>query len=350
MRKILLGLLGLLYLADAILLFYSTTSGPFPSVVPLGTPTAYRNIYVHVPISISTYLAFTLGFLGALAYLTKGQDKFERLAHVSIISGIILGASTLVTGMIWARESWGAAWNWDPRETGILFMWLAFLVYLAIRSSVTDPDVRPKISMAFAVAAYSTIPLSFVIPYVMPSLHPTAPQTSMFLKSGLTKALFSARMAVVNLGVLALIVLAWRKKVEKVRYLAIPLLTASLAVLALQLPANLASSSPSSGEFKAVVMEGNYNGSFHLKVLAGGKVYELIYDGEPPVKPVKVEFQGKEFLTLEKHWVLVKGVVRDSLIEASSLKLINYWGVSINALIYALTVLSLLVMAEREGS
>jgi len=272
------------------------------------------------------------------------------LAHVSIIFGIILGASTLVTGMIWARESWGAAWNWDPRETGILFMWLAFLVYLAIRSSVTDPDVRPKVSMSFAVAAYSTIPLSFVIPYVMPSLHPTAPQTSMFLRSGLTKMLFSARMAVVNLGVLSLIILTWRKKVKRIKYLAVPILAASLVVLALQLPANLASGSPSSGEFKAVVMEGSYNGSFHLKVLVGGKVYELIYEGEPPVKPVKVKFQGKEFLTLEKHWVLVKGDVEGSLIKASSLKLINYWGVSINALIYALTVLSLLMVAEREGS
>jgi len=210
--------------------------------------------------------------------------------------------------------------------------------------------VRPRVSMAFAVAAYSTIPLSFIIPYVMPSLHPTAPQTSMFLKSGLTKTLFTSRMAVVNLGVLLLILMTWRRKSKGIRYLSIPLLVASLAVLALQLPANMAPSDPSSGEFKALVIRGSYNGTFDLEVMVGGKTYRLIYEGEPPVRPVKVSFQGKEFLTLEKHWVLVRGEVTDSLIRASSLKLINYWGVSVNALIYALTVLSLLMVAEREGS
>ncbi len=348
MRRIPLAF-AVLSIVDAVTLFISVTEGPFPSIVPLGNPTAYRNLYIHVPISMSTYLLFTLGFLWALLYLIRQREDHEKLAHSFIIAGLIMGFSTLVTGMIWASESWGSPWNWDPRETGVLFMFLAFLIYLAVRSSVKDPDVRPRISMTFAVAAYSTIPLSFVVPYLIPSLHPTAPETGMFVKGGLTSILFSGRILIVALMSVFLAWMLYKGGSRKITYFTISILIAAVTITALQLPPNMAPTHIDPTGFKVQVIGGDYaNSTLQLEVRVGGDLMKLIYKGEPPIHPIVVRVGGSERLTLEKHWLLVRGEVRDSLIEASSLNLIPYWGNSINSLIYAFTVITLAYMCSRE--
>lgn len=347
MRRSLLTLAAL-SVVDAITLYISQSIGPFPSIVPLGNPTAYRNLYVHVPISVATYLLFTIAFLFALAFLLKRYSRLEDLAHSFILAGLVMGFATLVTGIIWAQESWGAAWNWDPRETGVLFMFLAFLVYLAIRSSVNDPDVRPKVSMAFAVAAYSTIPLSFLVPYLMPSLHPTIPETSMFLRGGLAPAIFGGRVVLVSAEAVLLTLLIRSKRSRKTLLAVSPVLFAAIFLLALQLPPNLVGERPD-GAFKVQVVSGNLSeGILELKVKASGVTYNLFYAGKPPINPLFVTFEGEKKLTLEKHWLLVEGKVRGNLIEASIIRLIPYWGNPVNSLMYALTLMFLAYLSGRE--
>lgn len=346
--RISLLVLAILSLVDAITLLVSQLIGPFPSVVPLGNPTAYRNIYVHVPISIATYLLFTIGFIFALAFLLKRDNRLEELAHSFILAGLVMGFATLVTGMIWASESWGAAWNWDPRETGVLFMFLSFLVYLAVRSSVKDPDMRPKVSMAFAVAAYATIPLSFLVPYLMPSLHPTIPETSMFVKAGLTSAIFGIRVVLVSAEVVLLALLIRSRKSRKAPVIVSPVLLAAILLLALQLPPNMVGERPDNA-FKVQVVSGNLsNGILELKVRTSTGTYHLLYTGKPPINPLFVTIKGEKKLTLEKHWLLVRGKVRGNSIEASDIRLIPYWGNPFNSLIYALTLISLAYLAGRE--
>ncbi len=345
MRK-LVAALAVTSLVDAATLWVSQVSGPFPSVVPLGNPTAYRNLYVHVPISVSTYLLFTSGFLLALAYLLRGSSWMEAAAHSFIVAGLVMGFSTLVTGMIWASESWGSPWNWDPRETGVLFMFLAFLVYLAVRSSIKDPDVRPKVSMAFAVAAYATIPLSFVVPYLMPSLHPTMPETSMFVRGGLTPLIFGGRILLVSLEAILLALLMRSGGAGRAKLAVIPVVLVALLLVATQIPPNLAGGT--GGTFKVQVISGTVvNGTLHLEVRSSQGKYELLYDGKPPINPLFVSFGGEKRLTLEKHWLLVEGRVKDGKIVASSLRLIPYWGNAVNSLIYALTLLTLAYLAGR---
>ncbi len=346
MRKSVVAL-AVISLVDAVTLWISQVLGPFPSVVPLGNPTAYRNLYVHVPISVSTYFLFTLGFLLALAYLLKGRSWMEETAHSFIVAGLVMGFSTLVTGMVWASESWGSPWNWDPRETGVLFMFLAFLVYLAVRSSIKDPDIKPRISMAFAVAAYATIPLSFLVPYLMPSLHPIMPETSMFIKGGLTPLIFGGRIILVLLEGVLLALLMRSGGVRSAKLAVIPVVLLAVLLVAMQLPPNLAGSA--SGAFKVQVISGNMeNGTLYLRVRSSQGSYNLIYRGKPPINPLFVVFRGERKLTLEKHWLLVEGRVEDSTIVASKLKLIPYWGNSVNSLIYGLTLFTLAYLAGRE--
>ena len=39
----------------------------------------------------------------------------------------------IFSGGIWANESWGRYWGWDPKETWALITWLVFASYLHAR-------------------------------------------------------------------------------------------------------------------------------------------------------------------------------------------------------------------------
>lgn len=46
--------------------------------------------------------------------------------HIALTLGILAGA-------VWANESWGSYWSWDPKETWSLITWLVFTAYLHAR-------------------------------------------------------------------------------------------------------------------------------------------------------------------------------------------------------------------------
>jgi len=47
--------------------------------------------------------------------------------------GFIFWAIAMLSGSIWAYQSWGRFWGWDPIETWSLITWLFFGVYLHLR-------------------------------------------------------------------------------------------------------------------------------------------------------------------------------------------------------------------------
>ncbi len=165
--------LAILVVVDALLAVHVVQRAPFPLRVPLGSPTAYLNVYLHVPIAWTSYVMFTISFILAIILLAKGRDDLDPYVYSFAFLGLIFAAATLVTGSAWASESWGTPWNWDPRETAVLLLFLAYIVYFAIRHSIADPERAVRLSAVYAVAAYSLVPISFIAPRIMESLHPT---------------------------------------------------------------------------------------------------------------------------------------------------------------------------------
>jgi ABC-type transport system involved in cytochrome c biogenesis permease subunit len=85
----------------------------------------------------STYLA---GFLGIVfivrGVLTKGLSREETLNLSRMIYGIIAFATLFsfvgtILGGIWADQSWGRFWGWDPKENGALLivLWNALVLH-----------------------------------------------------------------------------------------------------------------------------------------------------------------------------------------------------------------------------
>ena len=41
----------------------------------------------------------------------------------------------LLPGAVWANQTWGSYWSWDPKETWALITWFIFAIYFHTRLS-----------------------------------------------------------------------------------------------------------------------------------------------------------------------------------------------------------------------
>lgn len=75
----------------------------------------------------------------------------------------------LITGAVWANESWGRYWGWDPKEVGALVSWAAYAGYLHTRIS---HGWRGRRSAYFAVLGFILIIFTWLgVSFLLPGLH-----------------------------------------------------------------------------------------------------------------------------------------------------------------------------------
>ncbi len=232
-------LLSLLFLVDAAVSIAAVLWAPYPARVPLGSPAAYLNIYIHVPVAMVSYILYAGAFASAILYLKRRAARYDRLTYSFTLIATLYAAYTLVSGSLWAAESWGTAWNWDPRETGVLLLFLAYLAYFAVRHSITDPDRAPVVASVYAIAAFSMVPISYLAPRIAASsLHPTKALLQGFMEQATVRAFFYTKLVTVLLIGLTAALLAervvagWRPPRRLARLLAGSTLAAALALVA----------------------------------------------------------------------------------------------------------------------
>lgn len=132
-----------------------------------------RNLYFHVPMWWTMMLLFLVSMINSISYLAKGKLKTDLHAVEFVNTGIVFGIAGLLTGMIWAKHTWGAYWSSDPIQNGSAITMLLYFAYLILRNSIEDMEKRAKISAVFNIIAFfAMIPLIWVIPRVADSLHP----------------------------------------------------------------------------------------------------------------------------------------------------------------------------------
>ncbi len=57
----------------------------------------------------------------------------DNLSYRTIGIGFCFLTLGILSGAVWANETWGNYWSWDPKETWALITWLTFASYLHIR-------------------------------------------------------------------------------------------------------------------------------------------------------------------------------------------------------------------------
>lgn len=150
----------------------------FPPPTPVrDNPEVFRIVYFHFPMAICTVVAFGTGLFYSIRYLSMRNIKSDAQAALSSKLGIIFCVLAAVSGSIFAKNTWGTYWNWDPRETSIFMLLLVYAAYFALRTAVSDPDQRAGLSAVYSIFGFvATIFFIFIMPRIMPGLHPGAPK------------------------------------------------------------------------------------------------------------------------------------------------------------------------------
>ncbi len=156
------------------LLFYTVIMGflgPVPRLPILNE--GIRNLYFHVPMWFGMMIILGISVVYSIKYLRNPRPENDDIAVESAYTGILFGALGLVTGMIWARFTWGAWWVSDPKLNGAAIAMLIYCAYLVLRNSLEDEGQRARISAIYNIFAFSTlVPLLFILPRMTDSLHP----------------------------------------------------------------------------------------------------------------------------------------------------------------------------------
>ena len=95
-----------------------------------------RIMYLHVPGAWLGYLAFFVTFLYSLLYLFRRDPRHDRVASSSAEIGLVFMGLALVTGMLWARPTWGVYWTWEPRLTTTAILFAVYVGYFLLRGDV----------------------------------------------------------------------------------------------------------------------------------------------------------------------------------------------------------------------
>ena len=166
--------MSLTYILAGITLFVAHLSWLDAQITNLVPVLKSYWLTIHVSVITASYgflgLCSLLGFFVLLLYILKNfkknssfKDNIERniteatrINEMSMILGLSLLTIGNFLGGVWANESWGRYWGWDPKETWSLISILIYAIIVHMR-------FVPKLNNQFVFAVFSTIAYASII-------------------------------------------------------------------------------------------------------------------------------------------------------------------------------------------
>jgi len=137
---------------------------------------------VHASIALLADAFLALGFCGGVMYLLQEREIksrrfgifYERLPSLEALDtlnqhclaiGFPLLTLGIITGSIWAKQAWGAYWQWDPKETWSLITWFFYAAMLHLRFTMGWRRRRAAIMsiIGFASALFTLWGVSYLL-------------------------------------------------------------------------------------------------------------------------------------------------------------------------------------------
>ncbi|MCD6596913.1 MAG: cytochrome c biogenesis protein CcsA [Bacteroidales bacterium] len=169
---------------SALTLFVAHLSWMNPEITNLVPVLKSYWLTIHVSVITASYgflgMGMIIGLLNLLLYVMKTeknnqriQQQLEVLTNVSemaLILGVYFISIGTFLGGIWANESWGRYWGWDPKETWAL---VTGLVYIFVVHMRMIPGLRGyfAFNLASVLAFFSVLMTYFGVNYYLAGLH-----------------------------------------------------------------------------------------------------------------------------------------------------------------------------------
>jgi heme exporter protein C len=169
-------ILGLAWwkLISIVLIFVSLTAGIILDVpeLPILHETI-RNLYYHVTQWFGMMIILTVSLVYSIIHLAKGDRRSDIIASESINVALLMGVLGLLTGMLWAKFTWGTYWTGDAKLNGVAMGMLVYLAYTVLRGSMDEEQKRGRVSAVYNIFAYVMFMVFImVLPRMTDSLHP----------------------------------------------------------------------------------------------------------------------------------------------------------------------------------
>lgn len=117
-----------------------------------------------------TFFVLLFGFrTDTLRSRLPSLESLDNLMYKTACLAFAGLAMLLITGAIWANESWGRPWGFDSKETGALVAWLTYAAFLHTRIS---RGWSGKSSAYFAIVGFLLVIFTYLgVSYLLPGLH-----------------------------------------------------------------------------------------------------------------------------------------------------------------------------------
>jgi cytochrome c-type biogenesis protein CcsB len=157
---------------------------------------------IHVAVIMAGYgflgLASIMGLLNVVLYASLSSKNKSRMGevigqvthvnHMTLIVGLYFMTAGVFLGGVWANESWGRYWGWDPKETWAL---ITVLVYAFVTHMHRIPGMRGifAFNMASFVSYSSVMMTYFGVNYFLGGIHSYASGSSFKVPVGVYVAI-----------------------------------------------------------------------------------------------------------------------------------------------------------------
>ena len=166
-----------------IILFVSGLNWMDPQINPLVPVLKSPWLMFHVAILMAAYGFFGVSFLIGLVNLLMMAFRKEKhfnyaksireltiINEIALIIGLILMTIGTFMGAVWANESWGRYWGWDPKETWALITIIVYAIVTHLH--LHKKWYSPMIFNLLSVLAFASVLMTyFGVNYLLSGMH-----------------------------------------------------------------------------------------------------------------------------------------------------------------------------------
>ncbi len=116
------------------------------------TPDDYKQgatvkiLFIHVPAAMMAINAWAMMLVASLIWFIRRHHVSALAARAAAPVGLVFTLIALITGAFWGQPMWNTWWEWDPRLTSFLILFLFYLGYIALWAAIDDPDTAADLT------------------------------------------------------------------------------------------------------------------------------------------------------------------------------------------------------------
>jgi cytochrome c-type biogenesis protein CcsB len=124
---------------------------------------------IFTAVGLTAFIALFGWKLEGLLKALPSLEVLDNLTYKAATVALPLLVMMTITGAVWANESWGRYWGWDPKETWALITTLIYATFLHTR---IVRGWKGRKTALFAVIGFISVIFTYLgVSFILPGLH-----------------------------------------------------------------------------------------------------------------------------------------------------------------------------------